>query len=174
MAEYYGFIHEKVEIKILILFILRRLPNPVTFIELSQLTTCDSGFSYFDYADCVADLIKTEHIKLEDDTYKITAKGERNSKVTENDLPFSVRMKAEKLAYDMRTAMNRNSMIKTAHDTNPDGEITVRLSLSDGVGDVVSMNLLAMSEKQAFDFENGFRNNAERIYHELVKLIIGG
>ena len=43
-----GFIHEKFDIKILILFVLRRLPAPVSFEELSELVLIDDGFDYFD------------------------------------------------------------------------------------------------------------------------------
>ncbi len=51
MEERLGFIHDKLDIKILILFILRRLPEPVTFDVLRDLTLCDDGIGYFDFAD---------------------------------------------------------------------------------------------------------------------------
>ena len=52
-----GFIHEKLDIKILILFILRRLPGEVEPETLCELCQCDGGIDYFDYSDCLSDLI---------------------------------------------------------------------------------------------------------------------
>ena len=43
-----GFIHEKLDIKILILYILRRLPGTVDPETLAELCQCDSGVGYFD------------------------------------------------------------------------------------------------------------------------------
>ena len=45
-----GFIHEKLDIKILILFILRRLPGEVEPETLCTLCPCDGGIDYFAYS----------------------------------------------------------------------------------------------------------------------------
>jgi len=169
----FGFIHEKLEIKILILFILRRLPEPVTLDVLTELAMCDDGISYFDFTECVAELVSTEHIKLEDNMYSVTVKGARNGATTEYSLPYSVRTKAEESASAIRSAQNRNSLIKTLYTVNPEGGCIVRLSMSDGVGDIISMELFAANERQAQELEKGFRKDAESIYHALIKMIIG-
>ena len=51
----FGFIHEKLDIKILILFILRRLPGVVDRETLGELCQCDNGIGYFDYSDYTQD-----------------------------------------------------------------------------------------------------------------------
>ena len=45
------FLYEKLDIKILILYILRRLPGTVDPETLAELCQCDSGVGYFDYSD---------------------------------------------------------------------------------------------------------------------------
>ena len=92
-----GFIHEKLDIKILILFILRRLPGEVEPETLCELCQCDGGIDYFDYSDCLSDLIETGHIKETPTGYTITDKGAKNAEPVESSLPYSVRMKALKL-----------------------------------------------------------------------------
>ena len=88
-----GFIHEKLDIKILILYILRRLPGTVDPETLAELCQCDSGVGYFDYSDCLAELVETGHLVLEDDRYAITEKGRRDGAACESSLPYSVKRK---------------------------------------------------------------------------------
>ena len=92
-----GFIHEKLDIKILILYILNHLPAAVDAQTLSDLVFCDNGIGYFDYADCLADLVDTAHITEEGGKYRITEKGSRNVREVASSLPYSVRMKADRV-----------------------------------------------------------------------------
>jgi hypothetical protein len=173
MEERLGFIRDKLDIKILILFILHRLPEPVTFEELSDLTLCDEGISYFDFTECVSELVSTGHISTDGHTYTLTEKGIRNGEITEDSIPFSVRMKAERNAAAVRLQMNRKSMISTSHEIRRKGGYTVELSLSDGISEVISMKLYAASEAQAEALKEGFASNAENIYNGILKLILG-
>jgi len=168
----FGFIHEKIDIKILILFILRHLQEPIAFDTLTELTMCDNGISYFDYAECVAELVRTEHLKLDDGKYSITAKGIYNGEVTEDSLPFSVRMIASASASALRAAQNRSSMIKALHTVNPKGGFTVNLTLSDGIGDIMSIDLFTANEQHAEALEKGFRDNAESIYNTITGMLL--
>ena len=171
MTGNFGFIHEKIEIKILILFILRRVPGPVTFDELTALTMFDDGIGYFDFADCVAELVRTQHIVFEDNKYSLTAKGARNGEITEISLPYSVRLDAENKAYEYRAALDRDSMIKTSRAVNQDGSCTVSMVMSDGIGEMISLDLFAANERQAAKIERGFRKNAENVYKALLRML---
>ena len=172
MQANFGFIHEKLEIKILILFVLRRLPEPVPIEVLTELVMCDDGISYFDFTQCVAELIETEHLYFKDDKYSLTFKGKHNGEVTENSLPYSVRLKAENSAAAMRLVLSRDAMIKTLSTANPDGGFTVSLSLSDGIGSIVEMEIFSGDEQQAAALEKGFRRKAERVYNALIEMLL--
>ena len=167
-----GSIREKLEIKILILFILRRLPEPVSFEALTGLIMCDDGISYFDFCECVAELIKTGHILYQYDKYSITEKGVRNGRITEDSLPYAVREHAENVTFTYRSTQARNAMIKTSHAVNSDGSFRVVSSLSDGIGEILLLELLAANEQQARALENGFRKNAEGVYNALIGMIL--
>ena len=172
MRENFGFIHEKTEIKILVLFIMRRLSDPITFDVLTELVMCDDGIGYFDFTECVTDLLKTEHLTVTDGKYTITDKGIRNGEITENSLPFSVRQRAVKATNAMRMKLKRNMLITTSHTSEPNGGCRVNLALSDGVGDLINMELFTVNEKQAKALEDGFRIRAESIYHSLIEIIL--
>lgn len=169
MENRYGFIRDKLEIKILILFVLSRLTEPVDFETLTDLCLCDDAISYFDYSDCVNELIATDHIYFDGQKYVITDKGRKNGSVTETGIPYTVRLKAEKASAVVNARLARDSMISTDRESKRGGGYTVHLSLSDGTYDIISMDLYAASAKQAEDIETGFRKHAEEVYNAIIK-----
>lgn len=172
LIDRFGFIHNKLEIKILILFILRRIPEPIALDVLAEQTLCDTGISYFEFSECVAELIENEHLMEEDGKYSLTPKGMRNGEITEINLPYSVRAIAEKNTSALRIAQNRDAMIKTSHEAAAETGCKVSLSLSDGIGEIAAIELIAANEKQALMLEEGFRKNAESIYNKLIAMLI--
>lgn len=175
MEPRYGFIHDKIDIKILILFLLRRLAAPIDLNSLSELATqCDDGISYFDFTDCVSELVKTCHLQIDDRGYKITEKGVKISDITESGLPYSVRVKAEKIAAKASKALRRDSMIHTSHTAKTRGGNIVKLTMSDGVSEIIKLELLAANEQQSVRMEDNFRKNAEAIYLKLVQILTDG
>ena len=88
-----SFIHDKLEIKFLILYIAARVSEPIPIEGMQELTLCDSGIDYFSFSECLSDLVHTEHLTLSDGgLYAITPKGLRNSEICESSLPLSVRL----------------------------------------------------------------------------------
>lgn len=171
--DHWGFIHEELDIKILILFVLRRLPGVVDPSELSDLCrSCDEGFDYFEYSDCLADLIDNGLIAENEDGFSITEKGAKNVEIVENDIPYSVRSRAEKLLKPLRDRLRREAMIKTSHVNEKNG-CFVQLSMSDGEGDVINLRLLCGGEEQAKTMEKNFRKRAESFYQQFIELLSG-
>ena len=52
-----GFIRDKLEIKFLILYITARVIEPIPFDTVLDLTMCDDGIDYFDFSECLRDLV---------------------------------------------------------------------------------------------------------------------
>ena len=167
----FGFIHEKLDIKLLILFILRRLPSPVSFENLSDLVMVDEGFDYFEYSQCLAELVETGQVEQDENRYKITKIGAENEEVVESSIPYSVRAKAERRTEPIITKMKRDNQISASHEIQSNGLPKVKLSLSDGLGSILSMSLLVSSEEQAKNIEKNFRSNAESFYHKIIKML---
>jgi predicted transcriptional regulator len=165
------FIHEKLDIKILILFILSRLPGALSGETLADLVLCDEGISYFDYAECLSELIETGHVTQSDGKYSITEKGIRNGAAIESSLPYTVRVKAERSVTAVATGMKRDSMIKTSHEDLPGQGCMVSLSLSDGVGEIITMRLISSGEEQARRIEDNFRLGAESYYNRIIGIL---
>lgn len=168
----YGFIRDKLDIKILILYVLNRLPRPVDITTLSELVFCDDGINYFDYMDALAELVNSGHTALLDDKFFITAKGVRNSEEMESTLPFTVRMKAGKAAERTARMLNRSAMVRASHEKKPDGNCNVSLGLSDSLGNILTLEILAGSEEQAREMEEKFRSRAEDLYMRIANMLL--
>jgi len=171
MADNFGIVYDKIEIRMLILFVMSRLTEPVTIDIITELTMCDDDISYFDVTECIATLVETGHLSADDGKYSITVKGRRNGEILEKDLPFAVRTKAEKAAAHISAAQKRDSLIKTEISTGENGGFIVGISLSDGIGDILSMNLYVATKEHAEKVIKSFRTNAETIYHDIVDMM---
>lgn len=167
-----GTVQDRLDIKILILYILRRLPGevePETLLEL-----CQSGgvTGYFDYSDCLSELEESGHVVRGEDGYRITEKGAANADAVQSSLPFSVRAHAERSLRPVEEQMRRQALITARHQTGEKG-CTVELAVSDGVGDILHLSILCAGEQQAKAIEKRFRKNAESTYQQILALLAG-
>lgn len=171
----HGFIHDKLEIKFLILYIAARVIEPVPFDTMLELTLCDDAIDYFDFSECLADLVRTEHLTLSDEgLYAITDKGRRNSEICESNLPYSVRQRCSRNLEECNRRLRRKRQVKAASVRRPNGTWAVSLSLSDDVGSVMELELMLVQEETAKRVEKRFRQNPERLYSQLVELLLRG
>ena len=169
----YGFIHDKLEIKFLILYIAARVIEPVPFDTMLELTLCDDAIDYFDFSDCLADLVKTEQQTLSDEgLYAITDQGRRNSEICESNLPYSVRQRCDRNLADCNRRLRRKSQVKASSVRRPNGTWTVSLSLSDDMGSVMELDLMMVQEEMARGVEKRFRQSPERLYSQIVNLLL--
>jgi len=167
-----GFIHDKFDIKVLILFILGRLSDAVSLESLADITMlCDDGISYFDFAECLSDLRDSDHVSEKGGRYLITDKGRENGEITESGLPYSVRVRAERSAAALAHMQKRSAMITATHNARSQSGYKVELAMSDGVGPVMKLELFAADEKQAALMEKNFKADAESLYDRLLETL---
>lgn len=170
MDERFGFIHEKLDIKILILFILRRLPGSVSRETLQDLAQCDGGVGYFDFSDCLSEMTDNGLVIEDEDGYRISERGDEACGQVESSLPYSVRKKAEKLLAPEAERLRRLSMLTAKHETGENG-CTVTLAMSDGKGEIIRMEFLCAGDEQAKRIERNFKHNAEEIYGKIISML---
>ena len=168
-----GFIHDKLEIKFLILYIAARVIEPIPFDTMLDLTMCDDGVGYFDFSECLRDLVDTGHLTLSDvGLYAITDKGLRNSQICESSIPYSVRLRCDKNLTAWNRKLRRKNQVKTSVDQRSNGTFTVRMSLDDDMGNVMDLQMMAVRQDIAKLLAERFQKEPERIYSQIMKLLM--
>ena len=91
-----GFIHDMMDVKVLILFVAARSNYPMTNQEIYELCYQDECLSYFDVCTAIPEMVTSGHLKeLEDQKYAITEKGKADGSLTEGSIAFTVKQRAE-------------------------------------------------------------------------------
>lgn len=166
-----GFIREKFDIKLLILYVLRMLPAAISLEELSELVLIDDGFGYFDYTECLSELVETGHVGMSEDGYQISPLGATHGEAAETSIPYSVRTKAQGVTKPVIDRMRRDALIAATHEPLKKGGFNVKLSLSDDMGKLMTLTLLNPDEEQSKAMEKRFRANAEEIYQAILQML---
>lgn len=168
-----GFIQDKLEIKFLILYIAARVEEPVPFDTILDLTLCDDAIDYFDFSDCLADLVRTEHLTLSDSgLYALTDKGRRNGAACESSLPYSVRQRCDKNLEEWNRKLRRQRQVKASVEQRPNGTYTVRLQLTDDKGGVMDLKLMMVDHSQAKAAAKRFQEAPEKLYGQIIRLFL--
>lgn len=169
-----GFIRDKLEIKFLILYVAAGVAEPMPLSDVQALTMIDDGIDYFDFSQCLNELVQTEHLYLnEQQQYVITPKGLKNSGICQSSLPYSVRLKADRLIADYRQELRRRSQVEARVECRENGTYTVLLSLSDDVDNVMRLQMMVATREMAEDLARRFEKNPEQIYARLVSTLYG-
>ena len=168
--ENHGVLREKLDIKLLLLYILRRLPGECRGETLSELVLEHGGVGYFEYAECLGELIDTDHVKSSLQGFSITEKGDRNCEIVESSLPYTLRTRLSAELKPLAESMRRSAMITARHSVGEEG-CKVELGLSDGAGSILEMRLLCAGEEQAARIEERFRGSAEEYYNRIMELL---
>lgn len=168
-----GFVQDELEIKFLILYIAARVIEPVPFDTVWDLTLCDDAIDYFEFSECLRDLVDTGHLTLsEDGLYAITEKGLRNSKICESSLAYSVRLRCDKNVEAWNRKLRRKNQVRASYEQRSNGTFTVTLSLADDVGQLLDLQLMTPREDMAKAVTARFQKSPEKLYSSLLTLLL--
>lgn len=170
----YGFIHDMMDVKVLILFVASRAAYPMTTQEIYELCYQDECLSYFDVCTAIPEMLASGHMQeAEGGRYEITEKGRQDGAITEDSVAFTVRQRAENAVARFNRQLRRSSFVKTQLIPRETGEYSVVMALDDERGNLMTLELLAPDQRQAMRLGKFFENKAEIIYNltmtELLK-----
>lgn len=160
-----GFIHDMMDVKVLILFVAARASYPMTNQEIYELCYQDECLSYFDVCTAIPEMVTSGHLRQVDaDRYEITDKGREAGKLTEDSIAFTVRQRAENAVSRFNRQLRRSSFVKTQIIPRESGEQSVVMVLDDEMGNLMTLELVAPDPRQAVRLSKLFEKKAESVY----------
>ena len=164
-----GFIHDMLDVKVLVLFVMARVSYHVNIQQIYELCYQDDCLSYFDVCTAVPEMVTSGHLKeLEDQTYVITDKGRADGSLTEDSIAYTVRCRAENAVNRFNRQLRRSSFVKTQVIPREDGDCSVMMSLDDETGNLMTLELLAPNQRQAVRLGKLFEKKAEIVYNMIM------
>ena len=168
-----GFIHDMMDVKVLILFVTARSNYPMTCAEVYELCYQDDCLSYFDVCTAIPEMVASGHLKeVEGDKYQITEKGRHDGALTEDSIAFTVKQRAENAVATFNRQLRRSSFVKTRVVPGKNGEYSVILSLDDDTGSLMTLELSAPDQRQAVRLGRLFENKAEEVYSVVMMTLL--
>ena len=160
-----GFIHDMMDVKILILYVTARAEYPMTTQEIYELCYQDERLSYFDVCTAIPEMVVSGHLQeVEGEKYQITQKGREDGELTADTLVFTLRQRAENAVLRFNRQVRRSSYVKTQVEEVTNGEYVVRMSLDDQVGSLMKLELYAPDHRQALRLSKLLERKAEEVY----------
>ena len=162
----HGFIHDMMDVKVLILFVTARSNYPMTTQEIYEMCYQDECLSYFDVCTAIPEMVISGHLRdVGDGKYEITEKGRQDGSLTEDSIAFTVKQRAENAVARFNRQLRRSSFVKTQIIPRESGEYSVLMSLDDEVSNLMTLELAAPNMRQAVRLGKLFEKKAEQIYN---------
>ena len=161
-----GFIHDMMDVKVLILYVTARSNYPMTSQEIYEVCYQDDCLSYFDVCTALPEMVRSGHLKeLDNENYEITEKGRADGSLTEDSIAFTVKQRADNAVARFNRQIRRSSFVKTQIIPRDSGDFSVVMALDDEFGNLMTLELLAPNQRQAVRLGKLFEKKAEAVYN---------
>ena len=168
-----GFIHDMMDVKVLILYVTSRSNYPMTSQEIYELCYQDDCLSYFDVCTAIPEMVQSGHLRqLEDEKYEVTEKGREAGEITADSIAFPVKMRAENAVDRFNPQIRRSSFVKTQLIPRENGDYSVMMSLDDESGNLMTLELMAPNQRQAVRLSRLFEQKAEMVYNTTMMVLL--
>lgn len=160
-----GFIHDMMDVKVLILYVTARSQFPMTVQQIYEVSFQDDCLSYFDVCTAIPEMVKSGHLQaVEDDKYVITEKGRHDGELTAESIAYSVKQRAENAVAQFNRQLRRSSVVDVEVIPRDGEDYSVSLVLKDGMGDLMKLELMAPDQRQANRLAKLMEMKAEEVY----------
>ncbi len=167
-----GFIHDMMDVKVLILYVAARSEYPMTMQQVYELCYQDECLSYFDVCTAIPEMVTSGHLKQEGDRYEITEKGRQDGALTADSIAFTVKQRAENAVARFNRQLRRSNFISCRVMPRESGEYSVVMGLDDEKGSLMTLELVAPDQRQANRLSLLFERRAEDVYSMVMTVLL--
>lgn len=167
--ERHGFIHDILDVKVLILYVMALVEEPVSAQTIYELCYQDECLSYFDVQEAVPQMEASGHLeRTEDGLYTITDKGRETEEITQDAIAFPVKQRAKTAVERLNRKTKRDQFLRSEIQKRESGDYAVIMGLDDLEGPLMTLELTAPNLQQARKLEAAYRKNAEAVYQSVM------
>ncbi len=160
-----GYLHNKLDVKVLILFILARIDTPLTGQEIYEIAYQDDSLNYFMMAESLPELVKTGHIQADaKGRYTITEKGCEQGADVEDSLAVAVVEKVSAAITKKQIQIRREANLTTEVQQNERGDWTATLCYQDNGVPMMTLSVMAPNEELGRVMAENLRRHADELY----------
>ena len=156
------------ENKVLILYLLNKLPDGIKSDNLYKIVSSANNINYFYFQELLTDLIDTNLVgsfTKEDDTFiKITSDGQNGI----------LKLKADNIFKTEVSNIAEESSIVTEYIPKDENNYTVKCKVIEKNETIFEISTFAGSRERAKQISDGWKNNANTIYPKIIDLLLNG
>lgn len=169
--ERHGFIHDMLDVKVLILFVVSRAMYPLDAQKVYELCYQDECLSYFDVQAALPEMVASGHLEQTAEGFVITDKGREAGALTEDSIAYPVAQRAERAVDRFNRAVRRDSLIHAQIMPRQSGDYSVVMGLDDEMGNLMTLELMAPTQKQARLLGDSFRKHADLLFQTVMQIL---
>lgn len=163
------------ENKVLILYILNKLQNPITNDGLLRLVLSVMDMNYFYFQQFLLDLLEKGYIISSTNDghtlYDITNFGKETLELTQDILPGIIKLRVDANFKDeLDTFENKHSII-AEYTLNSDNSYNITCKIIDSNDTVFEVRTFAGSRDQAKEIVDNWNENADKMYPAILDIL---
>lgn len=184
---------EKNDIKIFILYLLKNLNYPLDFNTISDIVVQDEFVSYFDFAECFAELLDTETIEMirvgdeivepsigengrpenKNEHFRITEKGIVVVEQLQSNLLGVIKEKSLKSAMRLLSFKRRGADVRCTFARREDGKFDLHCEIIENFELALEINLVVEGEDLLHKMVANFNEHPEVAYRGVLSILSG-
>ena len=163
------------ENKVLILYILNKIGKSISNDSLLNVVLAVTDMNYFYFQQFLLDLLENKYIASyneEDHTfYNITDFGKKTLELTQDILPGIIKLRVDSNFKEELDSFENEHSIVAEYIPKSEDYYNVTCKIIDYNETVFEVKTFAGSREQAKDIVDNWKNNAEKIYPQILELL---
>lgn len=160
------------ENKVLILYILNKMEEPITNDNLLKLVLSVMDMNYFYFQQFLLDLIENQYIitfhQDNKSVYQITDSGRETLKLMHDILPGIMKLKVDTSFKTELKASKEEESITAEFIPRSENDYTVTCRINENNSTIFEVKIFAGSREEAKKIVDNWKENAYRIYPEIL------
>jgi predicted transcriptional regulator len=161
--------------KLLILYILQKIGNPISYKELLELVISISDMNYFDFQQFLQDLFEDKfilkHKQNDEEIIELTNDGKNALDLTIDMLPGILKLKVDSNFKENFSKIKDEFSVYAEYTPISENEFSVKCKIIENNITIFNLEANAGSRDQAKQIVDNWNNNADSIYPQILDIL---